>query len=109
MSAVHLDELSGQRKPEPRTLALFRVVVSYLAEFLENHFLILQGNADAGVADRDLDAVCNRRCVDADIAALGSELDRIGQKIEQDLLELDRKSTRLNSSHGGLSRMPSSA
>ena len=52
-------------------------------------------------------------------AALGAELlDRsvkpprlnsLGSRVLEQARDLDRKSTRLNSSHGGISRMPSSA
>src|SRR5690348_6915341 len=55
LAPVQLDELPGQREPEPRALGLARVVAPDLAELLEHEPLVLGGDADAGVAHRDLD------------------------------------------------------
>src|SRR5215831_21145007 len=51
--AVEFYKLPAQGEPESRTLNLLRRR-PHLAELLEDFLLILRGDADPGVADRDL-------------------------------------------------------
>src|SRR5262249_20627632 len=52
-AAVEFHELPAQGEPQPRALYLHRRR-PHLAELLEHFLLILWGNADPGVCDRDL-------------------------------------------------------
>ena len=68
------------------------------------------GNAQHWIAvpaGRDAESVRMFGCFTADLHALANWLERCG--IKTVAMESDRKSTRLNSSHRSLSRMPSSA
>ena len=88
-SAVQLDELAREREAEARAFLLVRVVAADLAEFLEHRLLVLRRDADAGVADGDYEHLVRVAARDdVDAAAVGRELDRVGQQVEQDLLEL---------------------
>src|SRR5207248_4800381 len=87
-AAVQLDELLGQRQTESGALLLLRVIAPDLAELLEHGLMIFGRDADPGVADRDLEpaGIAMRRYVDA--AAVGRDLDRVGQQVDEDLLHL---------------------
>src|SRR5437899_4772708 len=87
-AAVQLDELLGQRQAESGAFLLLRVIAPDLAELLEHGLMIFGRDADPGVADRDLEpaGIAMRRYVDA--AAVGRELDRVGQEVDEDLLHL---------------------
>ena len=50
---MQLNELPEQGQPEPGRLDLF-VRRAHMLGFLEDRFLTLRCNADAGVGDRDL-------------------------------------------------------
>jgi len=52
---VEAHEAPGEREAEPRALLLLRVVVADLAELLEHELLVLDRDADAGVAHRHLE------------------------------------------------------
>jgi hypothetical protein len=85
---VQLHELLGQRQPEPRALLPAGVVPADLAEFLEDGCLVLGRNSDPRVGDRNLDdAICGRRR-DNNPAPLRREFDGIGEKVQEDLLDL---------------------
>src|SRR5262249_45068786 len=75
---VQLDELPTQGQPQPSAFHLL-VRRSHLAELLEHCLLILRGDADPGVADRDLDQPVLWHCAHFDVPTLRRELDRIGQ------------------------------
>src|SRR5262249_43620169 len=77
-AAVQLDELPTQSQPQPRALHLL-VRRPHLPELLEHRLLILWGDANAGVADGDLDEPVLWRGRDLDPPTLRGELDRIGQ------------------------------
>src|SRR5262245_18788273 len=85
--AVQLDELPAQGEPQPGALAPGRAG-RHLAELLEHGVLILGRDTDARVGDRDLETAVRRDGPDLDPAALRRELDRVGQEIEHDLLDL---------------------
>ena len=53
---MQLDEAPRERQAEAGALGLARVVAPDLPELLEHRLLVLRRDADAGVADRDLDA-----------------------------------------------------
>src|SRR5688500_5660125 len=65
-----------------------RIVGAYLTKLLEDLWLILQSDADAGVGYRDLHSSITLYGVDPDPSSLRSKLHCIGQKIEQNLLDL---------------------
>src|SRR4051794_31780043 len=85
---MHLDKFPGKREPKSGAFALFGVIISHLAEFLKDRFMILRVNADSCIAYRDFDTPRNGYGVDTDFAPFGREFDGIRQKVEQNLLEL---------------------
>src|ERR1044071_4484092 len=64
------------------------IIAAHLAKLLEDRRLLIWGNTDTGVADRDLRAIVCLIRSDADSASLRSELHGIGQKIKQNLFDL---------------------
>src|SRR5919106_6235792 len=86
-AAVELHELPTKGEPQTSPLVLGRAGAD-LAKLLEDRILVLGGDADAGIADRDLDrAVCRHR-PNVDPAARRRELDRVRQQVEKDLFDL---------------------
>ena len=75
---MQLDELLGQRQPQSGAFDLVRVVASHLAKLLEDLWLILRGDADAGVGDRDFHRAVSLSGIIADPSSLRRELDRVG-------------------------------
>src|SRR5262249_9025372 len=86
-TAVELDELARQRQPESRSLDLL-VRGADLLELLEHPLLILGRDPHAGIDHGDLDGAVGDGGADVDPAALRRELQRVGQQIEKDLLDL---------------------
>src|SRR5262245_56256567 len=84
---VQLDELPTEGQPQPGALHLL-LRRPHLPELLEHRFLILRRDADAGVADRDLDQTVLWHRAHLDAPALRRELDRIRQQIQDDLSDL---------------------
>src|SRR5215471_9364113 len=78
LAAVQLDELPTQSQSESSALHLL-VCRPHLPELLEDRLLILEGDADAGIADRDLDEPVRWHGPDLDPPTCRRELDRIGQ------------------------------
>src|SRR3990170_1733676 len=87
-AAVQLDQPASQREPQARSLALPRVVVADLAELLEHRLLVFCRDPDAGIGDRHRHRVAVQRRAHGDLASLWGELDRVGQEVEQHLLDL---------------------
>ena len=58
-----------------------------LAEGLHHQLQLVVGDADAVVAHDDIDAFGRRFDADLDNSVVTGELDRVGKKIEQDLLQ----------------------
>src|SRR5207302_11457129 len=85
---VQLDELPGERQPEPRAFVLAGGADADLTELLEDRPLVFRCDADAGVADGDFDGTVGRRRSEPDPPAGGGELDRVGEEVEDDLLDL---------------------
>src|SRR3970282_907754 len=81
-------ELLRERQPEAGALALSGVVGPDLAELLEDGLLVLGGDADPGVADGDLHGAVGGHRLDADPAALGGEIDGVGEEGPEELLDL---------------------
>ena len=48
---------------------------------------MILGNADAGIGDRHRHRFPVQRSAHGDLASLACELDRVGQQVQQDLLE----------------------
>ena len=69
--------------------------------------------SDSGTRDSALlgmaDALCAPESMDAILAANAEDMAAAKGRISDVMLDRDRKSTRLNSSHANESRMPSSA
>ena len=87
LAAHQLDELAGDREAEPGAAALARHRRLDLGEALEQEALRLLRDADAGIADRDLEPAAGARQVaerDVDGAGLG-ELDRVADQVHQHL------------------------
>jgi hypothetical protein len=82
--AVHLDQLLADRQAEPGAAGLLRQHVADLVELLEDALVVLGGDADAGVRDRDpqLIVVVPRREADA---AARRELGRVRQEVREHL------------------------
>src|SRR4029078_11912209 len=64
------------------------IVRTDLPKFLENCWLILKSDADARISDRYFHRTIALSGVDSDPSSLGSELDRVGKQIEQNLFDL---------------------
>ena len=64
------------------------IVGTDLPKFLENCWLILKSDADARISDRYFHRTIALSGVDSDPSSLGSELDRVGKQIEQNLFDL---------------------
>src|SRR5580692_9503094 len=86
-AAVHFGERLGDSEAKARTLILFGELALHLLEGTAELMQIAFRNADAVVFDGDNDGVGPYPAMHLHGAALGCELDRIGQKIERDLLE----------------------
>src|SRR5215831_10379336 len=84
---VEFHKLPAQGQPQPRALHLLRCR-PHLAELLEHLLLILGGDADSRVADRDLHESILWRCADVDPPTLRRELDRVRQQVQHDLANL---------------------
>ena len=77
---MQLDELTGEGQPEASALDLL-VRPSYLPELLEDRLLVLRRDTYTSVSDRDLGYAFVERGADIDPAALGRELESVGQEI----------------------------
>ena len=93
-AAQQLAQLLDDRQPQagpgilPRQVAIAHGQGT-LPELLENDLAVFLGNPHAGVGDRDLQPVVQAAADrHGDPAALRSELDGIGQQVDQDLLDL---------------------
>src|SRR5262245_31010213 len=86
-ASVQLDELSGERQPEPGALDLLRGG-THLPELLEDRLVILGGDTDARVDDRDLDDGALDGGSYVDLTTLRRELDRVGEQVQEHLLHL---------------------
>ncbi len=85
---MQLDELLGQGQTKSCPFALVLIVAAHLAKLLEDPGLVLGGDADAGVSDRDFHCAITLSGVNSNPSSLRGELHRIGQQIEKYLLDL---------------------
>ena len=76
---------SARPSPVPST---FFSALPTSPELLEDRLLILGGDADPGIAHRDLDGPVHGGGRDPDTPTCGRELDRVGQQIQDDLPDL---------------------
>src|SRR5437016_1410974 len=90
-AAVQLDQAAADRQAEAGAAVLARERVLDLVEGLADPRQLVRRDADAAVryGDGEAAALLEPR-VERDGAALGRELDRVGQEIEQDLLDRAR-------------------
>src|SRR5215510_9465803 len=86
-TTVELHKLPAQGESQARALHLLGRR-PHLAELLEDLLLILGSDADSGVADGDLHDSILWHCAHVDPSALGRELDRVGQQVQDDLPDL---------------------
>src|SRR5256885_8893150 len=86
-AAMQLGERPGDGEPEPRALVALGEPTLDLFERASKLGERVVRDADAGVGDGDAHPFRGPSCTDGDAAALGRELDRVGEKIEHDLLE----------------------
>src|SRR5262249_28783943 len=88
-SPMHLNPPPGQSQTEAGALVLARMRRIQLNEGLEHPFDVGRGYANAGVRHRDHQiAIIVLRGGNRDRTALGCELDRVGEQIQQDLVQL---------------------
>ena len=87
---VDEDDLPGQGQPDARALLGPGLRSVDLGETVEDPLEHVGRDADAGVLDRHGHGVVLVLDVDRDLAALGGELEGVGQQVEDDLLELVR-------------------
>ena len=73
-SSMQLDELLGQRQTKSCPFALVLIVAADLAKLLEDPWLVLGRDADAGVADRDFHRAITLSGVNSDPSSLRGEL-----------------------------------
>src|SRR5438132_2154475 len=85
--SVEFYKLPTQGKPQPGALHLL-VRCPHLAKLLEHGLLILWGDANPCIADRDLDRPVLWRGLDLDPPTLRRELDCIRQQVQDDLPDL---------------------
>ena len=86
-AAVHLDELLDDGEPQAEPAMPPGGGGVGLAEAVEDLGEELGPDADAGVDDADLDVRVDPLQEDLDPAALGRELDGVGEEVPDDLLE----------------------
>src|SRR4029453_18074004 len=84
---VQLDELATEGEPQPGALHLL-LGRPDLPKLLEHRLLILRGDANPGIADRDLDQPVLWRGRNLDPPTLRRERDGVGQQVEDDLTDL---------------------
>src|SRR5262245_49158898 len=84
---MQLDELASEGQPEPGALDLL-VRRPNLAKLLKDRLLILRRDAYPAIADGHFRHALVHRGADIDPAALGRELERVGQQIQEHLLDL---------------------
>src|SRR4030095_3123618 len=88
LSPRQFDNLLGQGYPKSRSLDLMRIVGPHLAEFLEYLRLILRGDPDAGVTDRNLYRTVCLPGLNSNPSFLRGELHCVGKQIEKNLFDL---------------------
>ena len=86
VAAVQPHQLVHQRQADARALVGARARALDAVEALEQARQLVLRDADAGVRDRQLDAVAARRAASRAIAAVERELERVRQQVEDDLL-----------------------
>src|SRR6516162_8127315 len=64
------------------------IVASHLAKFLEDPCLILWGNPDSRVSDRNLHRTISLPCFNSNPSSLRRELHCIGKQVEKNLFDL---------------------
>ena len=88
VSAVKGGEPLREGKPETCSFVLAAWSGIDLVEFLEDLFQVRLGDADPGIGDRDLDGVLRAHGIDRHGPVFGCELDRVGDEVQQHLLQL---------------------
>jgi hypothetical protein len=83
---MELDEAPSQGKTQSRALLLMGL--AHLLELLEDPGLVRRGDADPIVPHQDEHLVAVTSGADLDMATPGGELQRVGEQVEEHLLEL---------------------
>src|SRR5439155_22697650 len=86
-AAVHLDQVAGDGQPEAQSAVLLRDRRVALVKALEDVGQDVGGDADPGVPHDDLGVVSRAPGDHRHTAAVGGELDRVGEQVLEDLLE----------------------
>src|SRR6185503_15141666 len=87
-AVMQLHELLRQGQPKPGAFQLPRIIGPHLAELLEDGRLVLGSDPDAGVGDGDFNCLVRSPGLHSDPSAFGGELDGVGEKVEENLLDL---------------------
>src|SRR5262245_46693455 len=85
---MQFDKLLGQCQSKSCPFSLVSLVASDLAKFLEDLCLVLRGDPDPGVTDRNLHRAISLPGVNADPSSLRRELHGIRKQVEKNLLDL---------------------
>src|ERR1700674_2057516 len=98
VATVQRRQALGECQPETGSFVKAPCSRVQLLEFLEQAAEVRLGDPDSGVGDRDLDGLVMALRGDRDGSAVGRELDRVGDKVEQHLPQLARIRLHLASS-----------
>jgi hypothetical protein len=93
-AAIQLDQRLGDRQPQPRAAQFASQGIIGAVEAPEQRLLLLGRDADAVVADIDLDVAFDLAGVNGDGAAGVAELDRVGEQRLNNLGDVDQAASR---------------
>lgn len=85
---MELHELLRQCQPQSGPLNLVRIIRADLAELFKYFWLVFGRDPDPGIADGDFYCPVHPPGIDPDSAAFGRELHRVGQQVQEYLLDL---------------------
>ena len=85
---MEFNEFLRKVQPESRALLLPGVVVAHLLECREDLFLVLFGDADPRVTDRNFQVLILQNSLYPDHAIFAGKLYGVRKKVKNDLLEL---------------------
>jgi hypothetical protein len=87
-ATMQLGKALGQSESQPSPLVMPRCRAIHLLELVKDTFLVYFGNADTGVRDAEANNLTRCRSPHRYQTTFRGELDRVGQQVVQDLLDL---------------------